>query len=60
MNSDVWFIIKELTDQAPIRGKVLRKIDWGKSMCVPGIGLQFTEIKESQFEEICKKSHIQD
>lgn len=58
VNSDAWFIIKELTDQTHIWGHVCRKVDWGKHMCVPGIGLQFKDIKESQLDEICTKSHI--
>ncbi len=51
--SDAWFIIKELTDQTPIRGEVKWKIDWGQKMSVPGIGIQFMDISDSQFKEIC-------
>jgi Tfp pilus assembly protein PilZ len=51
--SDAWFIIKELTDQTPIRGEIKRKIDWGQKMSVPGIGIQFMDISDSQFKEIC-------
>ncbi len=57
--SDAWFIIKELTDQTPIRGEVKWKVDWGQKMSVPGIGIQFMDISDSQLKEICAKSRIQ-
>ncbi len=56
--SDAWFIIKELTDQTPIRGQVKRKIDWGQKMSVPGIGIQFIDISDSQVKEICAISRL--
>ena len=58
VNSDAWFIIKELTDQTPIRGQVRWKVDWNKGMSVPGIGVKFEDIKDCQFKEICDKSKI--
>ena len=58
VNNDAWFIIKELTDQAPIRGLVKWKIDWGNEMSVPGIGIQFTDISDSQVKEICAISRL--
>lgn len=51
--SDAWFIIKELTDQTPIRGEVKWKINWGQERSVPGIGIQFMDISDSQVKEIC-------
>jgi Tfp pilus assembly protein PilZ len=58
VNNDAWFIIKELTDQAPIRGLVKWEIDWGNEMSVPGIGIQFTDISDSQVKEICAISRL--
>ncbi len=56
--SDAWFIIKELTDQTPIRGEVKWKINWGQKMSVPGIGIQFMDISDSQVKEICAISRL--
>ncbi len=53
VDSDAWFIVKELTDQTPIRGQVKWKIDWGQEMSVPGIGIQLMDISDSQVKEIC-------
>ncbi len=53
VNNDAWFIIKELTDQTPIHGQVKWKVDWGQKMSVPGIGIQFMDISDSQVKEIC-------
>ena len=52
-NDNAWFIIKELSDQTPILGEVCWKVEWGKSMRIPGIGLRYKEIKENQLDEIC-------
>lgn len=57
--SDAWFIIKELTDQTPICGQIKWKVDWGSKMSVPGIGVKFKEIKDSQLKDLCDKSRIQ-
>ena len=59
VNNDAWFIIKELTDQTPILGQVRWKVDWGRGMSVPGIGVQFKEINDCQLNELCDKSSIQ-
>jgi Tfp pilus assembly protein PilZ len=47
-----WFTIKELRDNTPICGLVRWCLKWGEGMRVPGIGLKFTEITESQAREI--------
>ena len=47
-----WLIIKELSDDTAICGEVRWCIKWGMGMQVPGIGLEFEEIKESQIKEI--------
>ncbi|MGR3175020.1 MAG: PilZ domain-containing protein [Candidatus Scalindua sp.] len=59
VNNDAWFIIKELSDQTPIRGQVRWKVDWGNEMSIPGIGVQFSEINDCQLKEFCEKSSIQ-
>ncbi|MHC4184073.1 MAG: hypothetical protein ACYSR0_12070 [Planctomycetota bacterium] len=58
VNNDAWLIIKELSDQTPIRGQVQRKIDWGISMCIPGIGIKIKDIKDCQLKELCDKSRL--
>ncbi len=59
VNNDAWFIIKELTDLTPICGQVRWKVDWGSKMSVPGIGVKFKEIKDSQNKDLFDKSRIQ-
>ena len=59
VNNDALFIIKELTDLTPICGQVRWKIDWGSKMSVPGIGVKFKEIKDSQLKDLFDKSRIQ-
>ena len=59
VNNDAWFMIKELTDQTPIRGQVRRKVDWGNEMRIPGIGVQFMEINNCQLNELCDKGNVQ-
>lgn len=54
----VWFILKELEDQTPIRGEVRFVIPWGKAMRFPGIGICFEEITENQREELCKRYRV--
>jgi Tfp pilus assembly protein PilZ len=55
VNNDAWFIIKELTDQTPICGQVRWNVDWGNEMNIPGIGVQFKDIKDCQLEDLRAK-----
>ena len=48
----VWLTIKELHDNTPICALVRWCLKWGEGMRVPGIGLKFTEISESQAKKI--------
>ena len=48
----VWLSIKELHDDTPICALVRWCLKWGEGMRVPGIGLKFMEITESQAKEI--------
>ena len=47
-----WLSIKELRDNTPICALVRWCLKWGEKMRVPGIGLKFKEITESQAKEI--------
>ncbi len=55
INSNVWFTIKELTDQAPIHAQIIWQVDWGTYLNIPGIGLQFKDIKNCQLEDLQAK-----
>jgi hypothetical protein len=47
-----WFIINELQDKTPIAGNIHWSVEWGKQMTIPGIGVGFRYIKQSQIEEL--------
>lgn len=38
----------ELGDPAPMRAVLRRRVEWGKSMAVPGIGVEFLDLSEEQ------------
>ena len=44
----VWMRIMDLYDKTPISGIVRHKRNWGETMRLPGIGVEFQKIKESQ------------
>jgi PilZ domain len=44
----VWMRIIDLYDKSPISGIVRHKRKWGEAMVVPGIGIEFESISESQ------------
>ncbi|MCB2169565.1 MAG: PilZ domain-containing protein [Deltaproteobacteria bacterium] len=44
----VWLRIVDLYDKSPISGIVRHKRKWGEAMVVPGIGIKFETITESQ------------
>jgi Tfp pilus assembly protein PilZ len=49
----VWLQFKELADPAPIKTRVCWRIEWGsESRSIPGIGVEFETLSESQREEI--------
>ncbi|MBM4054864.1 MAG: PilZ domain-containing protein [Planctomycetes bacterium] len=52
MHSDVWFIVKGLNDETPIHGTVVWFLEWGKGIQIPGIGVRFLEIKDTQIKEL--------
>ena len=51
----VWLIINELQDKTPISGDIRWKMEWGKAMMIPGIGINFKQIKPNQLEELTGK-----
>lgn len=53
----VWLQIRELSDPTPILGEVRWGIEWGKSMQIPGVGIRFKDIKESQLKELHAHYH---
>ena len=52
VGATAWFMIKELKDGTPIRGEVRWKVDWGKAMQIPGIGVTFEEMNEIQRDHL--------
>ncbi len=48
---EIRFVLKELDEDAPVKGIVRYGITWGDAMRVPGVGLEFTDIDESQLLE---------
>ena len=48
LGARVWLRIMDLYDKTPISGIVRHKRKWGEAMVVPGIGVAFETIKESQ------------
>ncbi|MDD2388627.1 MAG: PilZ domain-containing protein [Desulfobacterales bacterium] len=55
IDSDIEFVIQELSEQSPISGRIRRIIPWGEGMQLPGIGVEFIHIKENQLNELCDK-----
>jgi hypothetical protein len=49
---DIKIHFKELTDVSAIRAQIRHVVKWGESMRIPGIGVEFKSISESQIEEI--------
>jgi hypothetical protein len=48
LGARVWLRIMDLYDKTPISGIVRHKRNWGDAMIIPGIGVEFETIKESQ------------
>ena len=47
-NTDVWLKSDELDDPAPIQANIRWQAAWGSPMQMPGIGLEFSQISETQ------------
>ncbi len=52
---EIRFVLKELSDHTPISGVIRYRIAWGDAMRVPGVGVEFTDIKEEQLNEIAEE-----
>lgn len=48
LGARVWLRIMDLYDKTPIMGMVRHKRKWGEAMVVPGIGVEFETISETQ------------
>ncbi len=53
--SDVWIDIHELSDHTLILAQIRKVVSWGQSRHVPGIGVEFKKISESQSEELAQR-----
>jgi hypothetical protein len=57
-NETAWFVFKELDDLTPIQADVRWCVQWGTSMKVPGIGVQFRNLQDTHLEQFIKEHHI--
>ncbi len=48
----LWLRIREFADQTPIAAQVRWRVAWGAGMEAPGVGVSFTEMTESQRQEL--------
>jgi hypothetical protein len=48
----VWLSFKEMKDKSLIRAEVRRFVPWGTERRVPGVGVRFTNIMETQVKEL--------
>ncbi len=53
IGSKLMMVFKELEDEKPIIGEVRWLKPWGEVMRIPGAGIRFDDICESQLSEIC-------
>ncbi len=51
---EVWLTFMELSDRTPIGAEICRCVKWGTPMQIPGIGVKFNAITETQSKEISK------
>lgn len=49
-----WLRFLEISDANPVQVAIRRFCPWGKTMNIPGIGVEFTQIKPGQREDICR------
>jgi Tfp pilus assembly protein PilZ len=55
---NVWIKINELESDAPILSEVRWVIPWGRSMQIPGIGIEFLNLKPDQLDTFYNKYRI--
>lgn len=46
--SEIWMVVHELDDKTPIQGEIRWRQPWGKTMAIPGIGIQIKHITSKQ------------
>lgn len=56
--SDIWVVVQELDDKTPIPGEIRWRQPWGKSMAIPGIGIQVKELTAGQKAQLVEKYSI--
>lgn len=49
-----WIRFLDIADPSPVRVTVRRRCGWGQSMRIPGIGVEFDDIRPEQLEEISR------
>lgn len=49
-----WLRFMDISDDEPVQVVIRRYSPWGKNMLVPGIGVEFSQIKSGQLDDICK------
>lgn len=52
IDDDVWLEFMELSRNRFLHGRIRRIVPWGESKQIPGIGIEFLDITESQLAEI--------
>jgi len=48
----VWLEFVDLSDRTPVRGRLRWRVEWGKSMSLPGIGVAFEAMTPEQANEL--------
>ncbi len=48
----VWLEFVDLADRTPVRGRLRWRVEWGKSMSLPGIGVAFEAMTPEQANEL--------
>jgi hypothetical protein len=49
-----WVRFLDISDPTPVKVTIRRRCHWGKTLQMPGIGVEFCEIDAKQLEEICQ------
>jgi hypothetical protein len=57
-NDPVWLRILELEPAEPVKAVVCWGIEWGSCRSIPGVGVRFVDLSESQLEQIAKMANL--
>lgn len=52
LGEKIWLRFLEFADQAPIEATVCWSLSWGVSRCIPGAGVKFEALSESQKQDL--------